>query len=390
VIDPKGDLANLLLTFPDLKPEDFAPWINLDDAARKGLSPADFAAQQAELWRSGLEKWGQDGARIQRMRSAAEFTVYTPGSNAGHSCIRLKSFDPPKGVGADDPELFRERVQATATSILGLAGIDADPVQSREHVLLSNLFTTAWQKGESLDLAGADPADPVSPRSSGWAHSSWRPFILEGSFQAGPCSSTISWRHRDLRRGWRAFRWISARFSIRRRESRGSRFSRSRIFRIPSACFFVTLLLNQTVAWMRQQPGTTSLRALFYMDEIFGYFPPVSNPPSKIPLLTLLKQARAYGLGVVLATQNPVDLDYKGLSNTGTWLIGRLQTERDKARVLEGLEGVSATAGGKFDRAQMGETLAGLGNRVFLLHNVHDDAPVTIESRWAMSYLRGR
>src|SRR6185503_5751864 len=125
------------------------------------------------------------------------------------------------------------------------------------------------------------------------------------------------------------------------------------------------------------------------MDEIFGYFPPVANPPSNLPLLTLLKQARAFGLGVVLATQNPVDLDYKGLANTGTWFIGRLQTERDKARVLEGLEGIAAGTGQKFDKQGMEQLLAGLDKRIFLLNNVHDDAPEIFETRWALSYLRG-
>ena len=151
--------------------------------------------------------------------------------------------------------------------------------------------------------------------------------------------------------------------------------------------FFVSMLLNEIIGWMRTQAGTSSLRAILYMDEIFGYFPPISNPPSKTPLLTLLKQARAYGLGVVLSTQNPVDLDYKGLANTGTWFIGRLQTERDKGRVLEGLEG--AAAGGGFDRGRMEEILAGLGKRVFLLHNVHENEPVIFQTRWALSYLRG-
>jgi hypothetical protein len=140
---------------------------------------------------------------------------------------------------------------------------------------------------------------------------------------------------------------------------------------------------------MRTQSGTTSLRAILYMDEIFGYFPPVANPPSKLPLLTLLKQGRAFGLGVVLATQNPVDLDYKGLANTGTWFIGRLQTERDKARVLEGLEGIATGTGQKFDKQGMEQLLAGLSKRNFLLNNVHDDAPEVFETRWALSYLRG-
>jgi len=388
VIDPKGDLANLLLTFPELKPENFAPWINLDDAARKGLSAEDYAAQQADLWRGGLEKWGQNGERIQRLRNAAEFTVYTPGSNAGLAVSVLKSFDPPQGPGADDPELFRERVQATATSLLGLAGMDADPVQSREHVLLSNLLTTAWQKGQSVDLSGLIEQIQSPPFERVGA------LQLE-AFYPSKDRFKLAMQLNNLLASPGFSAWlegvpvdIASFLHTPQGKPRVAIFSLAHLSD-SERMFFVSLLLNQTVAWMRQQPGTTSLRALLYMDEIFGYFPPVANPPSKIPLLTLLKQARAYGLGVVLATQNPVDLDYKGLSNTGTWLIGRLQTERDKERVLEGLEGAAATAGGKFDRSRMGEILAGLGNRVFLMNNVHDDAPVTIESRWTMSYLRG-
>ena len=153
--------------------------------------------------------------------------------------------------------------------------------------------------------------------------------------------------------------------------------------------FFVSLLLNEVLGWMRAQPGTGSLRAIVYMDEIFGFFPPVAEPPSKKPLLTLLKQARAFGVGILLATQNPVDLDYKGLANAGTWFIGRLQTERDKERVLEGLEGVAAGSEAGFDRQKMEQTLAGLGNRVFLMYNVHEDAPVIFQTRWTMSYLAG-
>ncbi len=153
--------------------------------------------------------------------------------------------------------------------------------------------------------------------------------------------------------------------------------------------FFVTLLLGELVAWMRAQPGTQSLRALLYMDEVMGFLPPSAAPPSKAPMLTLLKQARAFGLGVVLATQNPVDLDYKALGNAGTWFLGRLQTERDQARVLDGLEGSDAARGGGFDRAEMGRLLAGLGKRVFLLHSVHEEKPILFGTRWALSYLRG-
>src|SRR5262249_32920633 len=150
--------------------------------------------------------------------------------------------------------------------------------------------------------------------------------------------------------------------------------------------FFVSLLLSEIVGWMRRQSGTSSLRAIVYMDEIAGYFPPVEAPASKAPLLTLLKQARAFGIGIVLATQNTVDLDYKGLGNAGTWFLGRLHTERDKSRVLDGLEGAAA---GGIDRAEADKTLSALGKRVFLLHDVHAGAPATFMTRWALSYLRG-
>jgi len=388
VIDPKGDLANLLLTFPDLKPADFAPWVNADDAARKGLSPEAYAAEQAELWRGGLEKWGQTGERIRRLRAAAEFTVYTPGSNAGVAVSILKSFDAPPDAAAADPELFRDRVQSTVTSLLGLLGIDGDPLQSREHILLSNLLTAAWQQGKSLDIAALIQQIQSPPFA--------RVGVLElESFYPSKDRFKLAMQLNNLLASPGFSAWlegvpvdIGSFLYTPQGRPRVAIFS---IAHLSDAerMFFVSLLLNQTLAWMRNQPGTTSLRALLYMDEIFGYFPPVANPPSKTPLLRLLKQARAYGLGVVLATQNPVDLDYKGLSNAGTWLIGRLQTERDKERVLEGLEGAASSTGASFDRGKMGEILAGLGNRVFLMHNVHDDAPVTLETRWTMSYLCG-
>jgi hypothetical protein len=388
VIDPKGDLSNLMLTFPQLRAEDFAPWVNADDAARKGVPVADFAAQQSDLWKSGLAKWDQSGDRIQKLKDAADFTIYTPGSSAGVPISVLKSFDPPVGPAAEDTELFTERVQSTATSLLGLMGIDADPVQSREHILIANLLQTAWQKGQSLDLATLIGQIQTPPFA--------RIGVLElEAFYPSKDRFKLAMQLNNLLASPGFASWldgvpldVASFLYTPQGKPRVAIFS---IAHLSDAerMFFVSLLLNQTIAWMRQQPGTTSLRALLYMDEIFGYFPPVANPPSKTPLLTLLKQARAYGLGCVLATQNPVDLDYKGLSNAGTWFIGRLQTERDKARVLEGLEGASAAAGARFDKGGMEETLAGLGSRVFLMNNVHDDHPVIFESRWALSYLRG-
>ncbi|MDH4082146.1 MAG: ATP-binding protein [Nitrospira sp.] len=388
IIDPKGDLGNLMLTFPSLNGEDFQPWINEDDARKKGLSPADYAKGQAELWAKGLAGWQQDGARIQRLRNAADVAIYTPGSNAGLPVSILKSFAAPAADVREDAELLRERISTTVTSLLGLLGIEADPIQSREHILLSTILDQTWKKEEHLDLAGlihAIQSPPVSKIG-----------VMDvDSFFPSKDRFALAMKLNNLLAAPGFQAWLEGEaLDIQSLMYTSAGKPRHAIFSIAhlndaERMFFVTLLLSQMVGWMRAQSGTTSLRAILYMDEIFGYFPPVSNPPSKLPLLTLLKQARAFGLGVVLATQNPVDLDYKGLANTGTWFIGRLQTERDKARVLEGLEGASSSAGQKFDRGQMEQTLAGLGNRIFLMNNVHEDEPVVFETRWCLSYLRG-
>jgi hypothetical protein len=388
VIDPKGDLANLLLTFPQLRPEDFLPWINEDDARKKNLSPEEYAGQQADLWKKGLADWGQDGDRIRRLRDSAEFSVYTPGSNAGLPVSILKSFAAPSQDVIDDSELLRERISTTVTSLLGLLGVEADPIQSREHILLSTILDHAWRQGQDLDLAALIQHIQTPPVS--------KIGVLNlDSFYTSKDRFTLAMKLNNLLAAPGFAAWMEGEpLDIDRMLHTSAGKPRIAIFSIAhlndaERMFFVTLLLSQTLGWMRGQSGTTSLRAILYMDEIFGYFPPVANPPSKAPLLTLLKQARAFGVGVVLATQNPVDLDYKGLANTGTWFIGRLQTERDKARVLEGLEGAAAGSGMKFDRGRMEQLLAGLGNRIFLLNNVHEDAPEVFETRWTLSYLRG-
>ena len=388
VIDPKGDLGNLLLTFPSLKGEDFQPWINEDEARKKGLSPADYAKAQAELWTKGLASWQEDGARIQRLRDAADFSIYTPGSTAGLPVSILKSFAAPGQDVLDDAELLRERISTTVTSLLGLLGIEADPIQSREHILLSTILDRTWREGKDLDLAALIHAIQSPPLA--------KIGVLDmDSFFPSKERFALAMRLNNLLAAPGFQAWLEGEaLDVQSLLYTASGKPRITIFSIAhlndaERMFFVTLLLSQMVGWMRAQSGTTSLRALLYMDEIFGYFPPVANPPSKLPLMTLLKQARAFGLGVVLATQNPVDLDYKGLANTGTWFIGRLQTERDKARVLEGLEGASAGAGKKFDRGRMEQILAGLGNRIFLMNNVHEDEPVVFETRWCLSYLRG-
>jgi hypothetical protein len=381
-IDPKGDLSNLLLTFPRLAAEDFRPWIDEDEARRAGLTPEAFAAEQAASWKKGLADWGQDGSRIERLRGAAEFAIYTPGSRAGLPLSILSSFGaPPQGA---DPEALSERASTAAMGLLTLAGVDAE-LRGREHTFLSALLAAGWKAGRDLDLGAiiqglqSPPFDKVGVLDVDAFYPSADRFSLATKLNAVLASPGFE-------------QWLEGEPLDAGRLLYGSkgkpRVSIVSIAHLDDAhrMFFVSLLLNVIVAWMRRQSGTSSLRAIVYMDEIAGYFPPVANPPAKAPLLTLLKQGRAFGMGVVLATQNTVDLDYKGLGNTGTWFLGRLQTERDKARVLDGLEGA---AGGSLDRAAADQALSALGKRVFLLHDVHGAGPITFQSRWAMSYLRG-
>ena len=388
VIDPKGDLSNLLLTFPELQAANFRPWIDEGEADRKGVTPDEFAEKTATLWRDGLAKWGQDGERIRRFLDRVDLTIYTPASNAGVPLTVLRSFDAPPEAIIDDREAFQDRIGAAASGLLALLGIDVDPVRSREHILISNILNHTWTLGQSLDLAGLihaiqdPPFDKVGVMD------------LESVFPAKD-RLKLSMQLNNLLAAPGFASWLEGEpVDIKRLLHTPQGKPRITIISIAhltdeERMFFVTFLLGEVLTWMRTQPGTSSLRALLYMDEVFGYFPPTANPPSKKPMLTLLKQARAFGLGVVLATQNPVDLDYKGLSNTGTWFLGRLQTERDKMRVLEGLEGASAQAGSDFNRAKMEAMLAGLGKRVFLMNNAHEDQPVVFHTRWAMSYLRG-
>lgn len=388
LIDPKGDLPNLLLTFPELRAEDFRPWINEDDARRKGQTPDEFAAAQAALWAKGLGAWGQDGGRIGRLKAAADFAIYTPGSSAGLPVSILKSFAAPSIEVLEDRDVFRERITTAAASLLGLVGIAADPLKSREHILLSTLLETAWRAGRDMDL-GQLVRDVQQPPIA-------RIGVMElEAFYPAPERFGLAMQLNNLLASPGFAAWtegepldIAALLYTPAGKPRVSIFSIAHLSD-SERMFFVALLLSQVLSWTRTQSGTTSLRALVYMDEIAGYCPPVANPPSKPPLLLLMKQARAFGVGVVLATQNPVDLDYKGLSNAGTWFIGRLQTERDKARVLEGLEGAAAAAAAGFDRESADRALSGLASRVFLMNNVHDDGPTIFETRWVLSYLRG-
>lgn len=389
IIDPKGDMGNLLLTFPELRAEDFRPWINPDEARRKGLEPDALAEKQATAWREGLGSWGMDGQRIRKLRESAEFTIFTPGSSAGAPLNILQSFDAPSDAATLDDETLRDEIAGAVSALLGLlGGVDAS-TQSPPHILLSRILEDRWRAGAKTDLAalisliqtpsierlGALPLETFLPTAQ-----RVRLAMQLNTLLASP--SFQSWIEGEP---------LDMATLLRTPEGR-PRVSICCLSHLGDAerMFFVSLLLNKALAWMRAQPGSTTLKALLYFDEIFGYLPPhPKDPPSKRLLMTILKQGRAFGLGTLLVTQNPVDLDYKALSNCGTWMIGKLQTDQDKARILDGLQGAVSEAGGGADRAELDRILGRLGNRVFLLHNVHGDGPVVMQSRWVMSYLAG-
>ena len=391
-VDPKGDLSNLLLTFPELRPSDFAPWLNPDEARLQGVSVDEYAEREATRWKAGLEEWGQAGDRLARLRNAATFSIYTPGSRAARPISILRTFQAPPSAIASDPELLAERASAAATSVLTLAGIDAEALRTREHILISTLLSEAWKRQQALDLPSLIAQVQAPPIQ--------RIGVLElDSFYPPDDRFTLA---SDLNRllaapdfaVWLEGDPLDINTLLYTAEGR-PRVSVLSIAHLDDRerMFFVAMLLNEVVSWMRVQRGTSTLRAMIYIDEVMGYLPPVAMPASKPPLLTLLKQARIDYDNLLrllkLATQNPVDLDYKALSNAGTWFLGRLQTERDKARVLDGLEGANAASGHGFDRATTDRTLSGLEKRTFLLHNVHDSQPVLFKTRWTLSYLRG-
>jgi hypothetical protein len=387
LIDPKGDITNLLLQFPDLQPADFAPWINAQDAERKGQTVEEFAAATAGNWQKGLTDWGIGGDRMRKLAHEVGYTIFTPGSDMGVPLNIMGSLAAPDLDWNSEAEAIRERISGTVAALLGLAGVNADPVRSREGILLSTIFEHFWQQGQNLDLAklilsiqqppvrqmGVFDVDTFFPEKDRFGLAmAFNTLVASPRFQVWLQGEPL-----DVER-----MFYDAAGKPRHSVIYIAHLSDS------ERMFIVTLILESLVTWMRRQSGTTSLRALLYFDEIFGYFPPVGEPSSKRPLLTLLKQGRAFGLGCVLVTQNPVDIDYKGLTNAGTWFIGKLQAERDKERVLAGLKGALSEAG-QADKADYDKLITQLGSRVFLMHNVHDDGPVVFTTRWAMSYLRG-
>ena len=385
-VDPKGDLGNLLLTFPQFKGADFEPWVDARAATDKGLTVEEYAAEQATSWKKGLAASGQTPARVKQLKANCDFAIYTPGSRAGRPLAILGDFPAPAADVRADADIYTDIIEGTATGVLSLLGIDADPVSSREHILIANVLRHSWDQNQNLDLAGLIGAvqDPQFKKVG----------VLDvDTFFPPKKRFELAMQINNLLASPGFAAWMEGDpldvDSLLFTDTGQPRVSVLSIAHLDDKerMFFVSMLLTATLAWMRRQTGSSALRAMLYIDEIFGYMPPVANPPSKKPLLTLLKQARAFGLGLVLSTQNPVDLDYKGMSNMGSWFIGRLQTERDKQRVLDGLR--SASGAGEMDSKMLSDTLSSMGKRCFLLHNVHEKAPVLFTTRWVMSYLAG-
>ena len=385
LIDPKGDLTNLLLHFPDLAPQDFKPWLDADTIRRQGISLEQAATDTAAQWKQGLADWDVTPDRIQKLANAAQFAIYTPGSDAGIQVSVLSSLETPPLPWDGNKEILRERISSTTTALLGLVGYDnVDPLRSREHILISNIFEYAWSHGKTLDMTELILQVQTPPFDKLGA------FSLDNFFPAKDRNDLAMTLNNILAspafEAWRE----GAPLDIPSLLFAPDGSPRHSVFYIAhlsdgERMFFVTLLLSAFETWMRTQAGSTSLRALLYFDELFGYLPPTAMPPSKTPLLRMLKQARAFGVGLVLATQNPVDVDYKALSNAGSWFIGKLQTERDKERLLDGLQ----SASGDIDRNMYGQVISALGKRVFLLHNIHAKAPALLQSRWTMNFLAG-
>ena len=384
IIDPKGDMTNLLLNFPELNPNDFKPWLDDSEVTNSGLTKEELAIKVSNSYKEGIQRDFQDLSRVKKLKDSADFTIYTPGSSAGIQVSILSSFKAPTIEILEDMELFSNIINSTVHSILSLIDNKSDET-SKESILLASIFTNYFKEQKDLTLEELITLIVTPPFSKIGV------FDLETFF---PQSDRLKFalKINTIIASPSFSSWLEGEsLDISKMLYSQSGKAKVNIFSIAhlndsQRMFFVTILLNQILAWMRRQEGTTSLKALLYMDEIFGYFPPQANPPSKQPMLTLLKQARSFGIGVILSTQNPVDIDYKGLSNIGTWFIGRLQTKQDIEKVIDGLSSASEKG---LNKQELSLALGTLAKRNFIMKNINEESIKTFETRWALSYLKG-
>lgn len=381
IIDPKGDLTNLCLAFNELKGENFLPFIEEEEAKNLGISKQDLAEKTAKIWQQGLQNSHQNIDRIKLLNNNCDFNIFTPKSKTGLGISLLSDFEVPNNLNEVD---LNEYVLSISSSILSLLGSNTSDPTNPEILLLQNIFLSNFKENQGVTITELIN-QIIKPKFNKIGV-----FDLE-TFYSYDKRTKMAMKLNALFASPSFSLWCEGeKLDISKMLFKGEK-ARANIFTIShlndsERMFFVTILLNEIIRFMRTTQGTSSLRMIVYMDEIFGFFPPNSNPPSKTPMLTLLKQARAFGIGCVLSTQNPVDIDYKGLSNIGTWFIGKLQTAQDKDRIISGLSGIGQNSK---TQSEIFDLISNLKKRNFLVKNINSDKLITIESRFALSYLKG-
>jgi hypothetical protein len=387
-IDVKGDLPNLLLSFPSLDVAHLAPWVEQDESqdAKGALEHAQAVADQR---RRELETWSIGDPEIERFHRSTSLRVITPGATAGELLHVLSPLERRSDRWNTDPDSARDALSAAVSLLLRLLGRDPDPAKSREHVLLSVLAERRLRGGENADLGSLlrDLADPPietvgeMPLNSFLRSTERRK--LAAAINALLASPTFaSWRQgATLDIG----EWMAPKDG----RTPGVVVSVAHLDDEERA-LVLGVILEEVLSWVRTLPGSQKLRALLVFDEVYGFLPPhPANPPTKRPLVSLMKQARAFGVGVVVATQNPMDLDYRALSNAGLWFVGRLQTDADRARVADGLA-LATRADDEGVRDLERTLLQCLAPRWFVVRDVHAaSGPLLLHPRWTMSFMRG-
>jgi hypothetical protein len=390
MVDIKGDLPNLLLTFPNLAPEEFRPWVESDKRGKSNGAHGvhDAAETEAAAWQRKLADWQLGAADVAGFQSSIAPRVFTPGMAAGEPLHVLSALEHPSPLWQTDIAAARESLSASISLLLRLIGRDPDPTRSRDHVVLSIFAEQRLRAGRTADVEallcdvreppmeeiGAMPIDEFLPKRERLSlATALNTLLASPTFEAWRTGSPLD-----------VASWVAPRDDGR---------TPAVIVSVAhldddERALVLGLVLEQTLAWVRSLTGTHQLRALLVFDEVYGFVPPhPANPPTKKPLVSLLKQARAFGLGVVVATQNPMDLDYRALSNAGVWCVGRLQTDADRGRVVDAL------SGGERDGVEpeaLANVLKLLAPRWFVLRNVHQTPPmVLVQSRTTLCWLRG-
>jgi hypothetical protein len=381
-IDIKGDLPNLLLSFGSFDPAEMTPWVEPEPGDEDGIADPPIVADAIAQRRRGLIDAGIDEPELAMFAAKTHVRVVTPGSDAGEPLHLLSALERRSTRWDTDEEGARATLAAAVSMVLRLIGRDGDPGKSREHAFLCVLAEARLKRGSAAPLDALLPElieppcesigalsveDFIGLRQRRELAADLNTLIASPSFQA--------WRQgQDLD----VAKWMEpvegktpvTVISVAHLDDE-------------ERMLVLGVIFEEALTWVRSLPGSSRLRGLIVLDEAHGFLPPhPSNPPTKRPLVALMKQARAYGVGCVLATQNPMDLDYRALSNAGFWALGRLQTDADRARVMEGL-------GEDKKKSELGAIVKKLAQRWFVVRDARESGLRLLQPRWAMSYLRG-